>query len=79
MNPTNRVELGDLSFVSTGASQNDVYSGTMENSEVGPETNRHGFRQTDSGLASQLINNRGFGWLTEIEEIDDEAHDKPLL
>ena len=80
-NAMSTVELGDLSFVSSESMQNDIYSGTMENSDPlssklsGPSA----FGAEKDGLASQILNKRGFGWLLEVEDVDDEVNDKPLL
>ena len=81
-NAMSTVELGDLSFVSSESMQNDFYSGTMENNDAssskisGPPA--FGAAEND-GLASQILNKRGFGWLLEVEDVDDEVDDKPLL
>ena len=72
------VELGDLSFVNSDTSQDGVY-GQMENHEL-DGINKKG--TTDfgiEGLTSTILTKRGFGWLLEVEEVDDEAFDKPLL
>ncbi|XP_065062156.1 protein YIPF4-like [Rhopilema esculentum] len=69
------IELGELSFVSTESDQN-VYSGTMINNDQSSTTKD---ATGVDGLTSNILNKRGFGWLLEIEDIDDEAYDKPLL
>ena len=72
------VELGDLSFVSSDAAEDGMY-GLMESSEL---DGRKQQKSTDFGignLTSNVLNKRGFGWLLEIEEIDEEAYEKPLL
>ena len=72
------VELGDLSFVSSDTSQDGVY-GLMEHHNL-DEIKKKG--TTDfgiEGLTSSILTKRGFGWLLEVEEEDDEASDKPLL
>lgn len=72
------VELGELSFVSSETPQDDMY-GLMENSEFdGKKQNKSADFGID-GLTSNIFNKRGFGWLLEVEEVDDEAFDKPLL
>ena len=70
------IELGELSFVSTENDQN-VYSGTMMNNDQSSMTTKDATGV--DGLTSNILNKRGFGWLLEIEDIDDEAYDKPLL
>lgn len=80
-NVMSTVELGDLSFVSSESMQNDIYSGTMENNDT--SSSKHSgpsaFGADNDGLASQVLNKKGFGWLLEVEDVDDEATDKPLL
>lgn len=72
------VELGDLSFVSTDTTQNDMY-GQMETGEQRDTRQSSSEPGTFGGLTSNLLNKRGFGWLLEVEEIDEDAFDKPLL
>ena len=74
------VELGDLSFVSTETAPDGMY-GEMENTDPsgnGQKTTSE-FGIGADGLASSILSKRGFGWLLEVEDIDDEAFDKPLL
>ncbi len=78
MQKSSSVEIGDLSFVSTGGgTSHDIYSGNMEHSELPKSTADYG--PDREGVATNMLKSRGFGWLMEIEEIDDEAFDKPLL
>ena len=72
------VELGDLSFVSTETPQDDMY-GQMENNEPTGINQKSSSEFGVEGLTSNILNKRGFGWLLEVEEVDDEAFDKPLL
>ena len=72
------IELGDLSFVSSETPQDDVY-GLMENSELDLKKQQKSSDFGIDGLTSNIFNKRGFGWLLEVEEVDDEAFDKPLL
>eukprot|EP00794_Sanderia_malayensis_P020086 gene20086-22056_t len=81
---TATVEINDLSFVNTDGSneagnESYNYSGMMENSEL-PRSKDSAFGVLeDDGMAKSMLKNRGFGWLMEVEEIDEYAFDKPLL
>ena len=50
-------------------------SGTPSKQDVGTG---YGMRQRNTGAAGQFLESKGFGWLMEVDD-DDEDMQKPLL
>lgn len=50
--------------------------GSIQENEVQTMTNPYGVKKRS--VASKFLESRGFGWLTEEEELDEEDQ-KPLL
>ena len=65
----------DFSFVATDHHEGEI-TGQMENTTNPPQKD-DGI--LDGGLASNLLKSRGIGWLLEVENVGDEAFEKPLL
>lgn len=81
-----------FSFVSTEAHDNEVISGDMDLGRTGdvavggslvgnPATAASNmmFSSLNNSLAGKFLFPKGMGWLTEVEDEEEDAFDKPLL
>ncbi|XP_022329402.2 protein YIPF4-like [Crassostrea virginica] len=69
--------MEEFQFVPTSASQEKVpVEGSIQTQEGPALTNPYGVKKRSA--ASKFLETRGFGWLTEEEELDEEDQ-KPLL
>ena len=77
-------DLNQLSFVTS--SQDEEISGTMPDFVQGDSATTSSLfgldtksSDSDINFASSLLRKRGIGWLLEVEDVDAEIYDKPLL
>lgn len=69
--------MEEFQFVQTAATPEKLaVEGSIEKSEGQTPSNPYGVKKRST--ASKFLENRGFGWLTEEEELDEEDQ-KPLL
>lgn len=70
----------EFAFSSPNTQDSDLYTGSIETQNGAAEAGeKEAQNEAPSSIYSQILSRKGYEWLLEVDESDDEDFNKPLL